>query len=270
MIRPRTPRRRHRPGPLLVTPALALAAVGVLAASHVLGVSDAASALTAAVADSGRAPGTTGTAPADRAAARVGALFGGEIGPGHHFCSASVLRSPTRDLVLTAAHCVAGPDGLSFVPGYRDGAVPYGVWQVTAVFAPDAWTKDRDPDADYAILRVAPGGGRDVEDVVGGNALGLDDVFTSEVRLYGYPARTETPLLCTDTVTRQSATQRRIDCPGYPGGTSGGPWISTRTGEVIGVIGGHQEGGDTEDISYSAYFDHTMTTLYRQAIAAAP
>ncbi|GAA1101082.1 serine protease [Kitasatospora arboriphila] len=270
MSSPRTSRPRLRS--LLATPAAALATAGLLAAAHVLGSSPAtASPAATAVLDAAPVLGTTATAPADPSAARVGALFSGTVGPGHHFCSASVLQSPTRDLVLTAAHCVGSTDGLSFVPAYRDGSTPYGSWKVAAIYAPDAWTQDRDEDADYAILRVAPASdGHRIEDVVGGNALGLDDTFTSQVRLYGYPARTEAPLLCTDTTTRQSTTQRRIDCPGYPGGTSGGPWISTRTGEVVGVIGGYQEGGDTDDTSYSSYFDHTMTTLYRQAVTAAP
>ncbi|MFJ6773927.1 serine protease, partial [Kitasatospora sp. NPDC091257] len=60
-----------------------------------------------------------------------------------------------------------------------------------------------------------------------------------------------------------------VHCPAYPSGTSGGPWINTATGDVIGAIGGYQQGGDTDDISYSAYFDHTIADLYAQAEAAA-
>ncbi|WP_405011581.1 trypsin-like serine peptidase [Kitasatospora sp. NBC_01539] len=210
--------------------------------------------------------GTTAVAPADGSAARVGALFTGGVGPGRHFCSASVLQSPTRDLVVTAAHCVGTTDGLLFVPGYRDGTAPYGSWKVTRIFTTAGWSAARDPDEDFAVLRIAPNGGHRIEDVVGGNALGLDDTLTRTVRLYGYPSGSEAPLLCTNAVTAYSATQRRIECPGYPGGTSGGPWISTRTGEVIGVIGGYQEGGDTPDVSYTACFGAALAGLYRQAV----
>ncbi len=66
----------------------------------------------------------------------VGALFTTTgTGLGKHFCTASVVDSPHRDLALTAAHCVTGmaPARVAFVPGYRDGKAPYGIWAVTRV-----------------------------------------------------------------------------------------------------------------------------------------
>ncbi|MFD9126736.1 trypsin-like serine peptidase [Kitasatospora sp. NPDC059571] len=210
--------------------------------------------------------GRTATAPDDDGSAKVGVLFSGDTPAGNHFCSASVLTSATHNLLVTAAHCVGSADGLQFAPGYRDGHTPYGTWQVTRVYTASGWASDQDQDEDFAILQVASNSGHDIQDIVGGNALGLDDDFSDQVRLYGYPAGGEEPLLCTNSTTKQDTYQRRIDCPAYPGGTSGGPWISTRTGEVVGVIGGYQQGGDTPDTSYSSYFDHTMTALYRQAV----
>ncbi|MEV6973629.1 serine protease [Kitasatospora sp. NPDC093806] len=211
-------------------------------------------------------PGTTAVAPATPEAATVGALFTGAVQPGDHFCTASVLHSPTGNLLLTAAHCLDDPAGVTFAPGYRDGRAPYGTWRVTAVHTTAGWSRDGDQDEDFAILETAAdAAGRRIEDVVGGNTLGTDEPFGTPVRLYGYPAGREQPLLCTNTTGRQSAFQRVVDCPDYPGGTSGGPWISTTTGHVIGAIGGYQEGGDTPDISYSAYFDHTIAALYTEA-----
>ncbi|MFB7474734.1 trypsin-like serine peptidase [Kitasatospora sp. NPDC056184] len=215
-------------------------------------------------------PGTTATAPATPEAATVGALFSGTVGAGTHFCTASVLHSTTGNLLLTAAHCVEDPGGVTFAPGYRDGRAPYGTWRVTAVHTTAGWSHDGDQDEDFAILETAADtSGRRIEDVVGGNTLGADEPFGADVRLYGYPAAAERPLLCTNTTGRQSAFQRVIDCPGYPGGTSGGPWISTATGHVVGAIGGYQQGGDTDDTSYSAYFDHTVEDLCAEAVAAA-
>ncbi|MEU3573303.1 trypsin-like peptidase domain-containing protein, partial [Kitasatospora sp. NPDC036755] len=214
--------------------------------------------------------GTTDVAPAgDREAGTVGALFNGAVGAGGHFCTASVLHSPTGNLLLTAAHCLSSTDGVTFVPGYRDGSAPYGTWQVTAVHTTAGWSQKGDVDEDFAILETAPSGGRNVEDVVGGNRLGTDEPFDATVRLYGYPADSEAPVLCTNTTGQQSAYQRVVHCPAYPGGTSGGPWINTATGDVIGAIGGYQQGGDTDDISYSAYFDHTIAELCAQVGAAA-
>ncbi|MEU9127115.1 serine protease [Kitasatospora sp. NPDC048540] len=215
-----------------------------------------------------RGDGSTGTAEAGSEADRVGALFTGSITAGHHSCSASVIHSITKNLVLTAAHCVAGSDGLRFVPGYRDGKAPYGSWQVTKVFTTDGWSQDEDEDEDFAILQIAPQGGRQIEDVVGGNPLGLDAGATTKVRLYGYPDGGEEPLLCTNATEREDTHQRRVDCPSFPGGTSGGPWIDTASGQVIGVIGGYQQGGDTADTSYSATFGRTIGDLYTEAVKA--
>ncbi|MFE4972573.1 trypsin-like serine peptidase [Kitasatospora sp. NPDC056651] len=216
--------------------------------------------------------GTTGPAPlpaVDRESATVGALFGGSVAAGKHFCTASVLHSTGGNLLLTAAHCLSSTDGVTFAPGYRDGSAPYGTWQVTAIHTTPGWSQKGDVDEDFAILETAPSGGRNVEDVVGGNRLGAGEPFGATVRLYGYPADSEEPLLCTDTTGRQSGYQRVVQCPSYPSGTSGGPWIDTATGEVVGAIGGYEQGGDTDDTSYSAYFDHTIADLYTQVEASA-
>ncbi|MFI5532684.1 trypsin-like peptidase domain-containing protein [Kitasatospora sp. NPDC051853] len=204
--------------------------------------------------------GTTATAPPGPEADRVGVLSSG----GHHFCTASVIDSPGGTLALTAAHCLDTPEGVTFTPAYRNGTAPYGTWTVTAVHTTDAWQDSEDPDADFALLEIAPdpATGRTVQSVLGGTPVDFAAPLTATARLYGYPARTETPILCTNTTTAQSPTQRRIDCPSYPGGTSGGPFVDTTTGHLIGIIGGHQQGGDTEDTSYSPALGAALRTLY--------
>ncbi|MEV7025913.1 serine protease [Kitasatospora sp. NPDC093558] len=218
-----------------------------------------------------RAPnlGSTAAAPATSESSTVGALFTGSVAAGNHFCTASVVHSATGNLLLTAAHCLTSTDGVVFAPGYRDGTAPYGTWQVTAIHTTTGWSQKGDVDEDFAILETAPSNGRKVEDVVGANRLGTDEPFGATVRLYGYPADSDSPSLCTNTTDKQASYQRVISCPSYPAGTSGGPWINTATGDVVGTIGGYQQGGDTDDVSYSAYFDHTIATLYSQAEAAA-
>ncbi|MFD0570239.1 trypsin-like serine peptidase [Kitasatospora gansuensis] len=134
--------------------------------------------------------GTTATAPVTEESARVGALFSG----GDHFCSASVVDSPGGTLLLTAAHCLSSADGVTFVPGYRNGASPYGSWKVTAVHTTEAWQDDRDQDEDYALLETAPdAAGRTVQSVVGGTPIAYDASLTATARLYGYPSRTDAP-----------------------------------------------------------------------------
>ncbi|MET9613996.1 trypsin-like serine peptidase [Kitasatospora indigofera] len=303
----RTPRRRSL-RPALATACAALAVAAVLAGAHTLtsratadapaaGPADtsltasadpstalapaaapatpdpaaapAATATTAATPAAAVKRGSTTDAPADAESAKVGALFNGPVAAGRHFCTASVVHSPTKNLLLTAAHCLSSSGNVTFAPGYRDGTAPYGSWQVTAVHTTTGWDQHRDEDEDFAILEVAADQGRQIEDVVGAHPLGTGESFTAQVRLFGYPNAGETPLTCVNATSKEDTYQRAIDCPAYTGGTSGGPWISTATGAVIGLIGGHQEGGDTPDTSYSALFDHTITALYATAVAAA-
>ena len=51
-------------------------------------------------------------------------------------------------------------------------------------------------------------------------------------------------------------------------GTSGAPWVSGST--VIGVIGGFEGGGCTENLSYSAPFDEHTAQLLARAEAGGP
>ncbi|WP_329273634.1 trypsin-like serine peptidase [Streptomyces sp. NBC_01451] len=198
--------------------------------------------------------------------ARVGALFSGDL-EGGHFCTASVVRSGGRDLILTAAHCLSG-DGdtdVVFAPGYRNGRAPYGLWRVTRTYVPRAWSDRSDEDSDFAFAVVASKGGRDLEDAVGANVLVTGRATgVSDVVVTGYPNVLEAPLSCTNRPTGQSRTQQRIDCPGFTDGTSGSPWVD-REGEVVGVLGGFEQGGSTDDVSYSAVLGHAAALLYGEA-----
>ncbi|GAA3035015.1 trypsin-like peptidase domain-containing protein [Kitasatospora albolonga] len=211
-------------------------------------------------------------APAGGPADRIGTLFAG--GPdGARGCTASVVSSPGRSLLVTAAHCVASPlfgrqDDLAFAPGYRNGNLPHGSWPVERVTLAPAWSERADPEYDVAFLTVGEVGGRRIEDVLGGFRLGTDRGFGLAVTVTGYPVDAEEPITCSNRTGEQSPTQESFDCHGYTDGTSGSPWL-TEGGEVVGVVGGYQEGGATERTSYSITFDHRVTELYRQATGTA-
>ncbi|MFF3739913.1 trypsin-like serine peptidase [Streptomyces sp. NPDC002566] len=232
-------------------------------------------ATSASEAVAGDGPGPLGVTAAARATARtvrVGALFdrpGGDLAGGH-FCTASVVRSPHRDLVVTAAHCLAGRGALYFAPGYRDGKAPYGMWEVERVFLPAGWREgradDEDSDVAFAVL-AGQGDGQEVEDVVGGNRFVTGSVTgAGVVTVTGYPDAAEAPLTCSNRPVARSATQQRIDCPDFTGGTSGSPWVNG-SGDVVGVLGGHEQGGATADVSYSVVLGGGAGALYREAAA---
>lgn len=215
----------------------------------------AAAAAPAATAAPAAAVPVAPAAPAETAASAVGALFAN----GSHFCSASVVHSAAGDLVLTAAHCVK--DGMSFAPGYHDGVAPFGMWTVASTTVAEGWTTSADPDLDFAFLTVhQAGNSASVESLTGANVLGTNRGFTHRITLTGYPDTSDSPVVCEGDTTQSGTYQQRVACPGFPDGTSGGPWVTG--GAVVGVIGGFELGGDTPDVSYSAYFDDDIAKLY--------
>ncbi len=208
----------------------------------------------------------------------VGALFvTGANGARTHFCTASVVHSPSRDMVITAAHCLASyaasPQQVTFAPGYHDGTAPYGVWTVSRVIVDNAWASAGDPDDDVAFLIVEDHAGSKIEDVTGGEQLGARQQPAGVVRVIGYPNSQQRPVTCQNKATNFSARQLEFDCGGFADGTSGGPFLTdvspaTGNGVVVGVIGGYESGGYTPAISYSPTFGPNITALYKSAVAA--
>jgi V8-like Glu-specific endopeptidase len=225
-------------------------------------------------------PRMTPSAPlngtASPAVPAVGALFlAGSGGSSTHFCTASVVHSPHRNMVITAAHCLAStaanPGQVSFVPGYHDGKAPYGVWITARVIVDSAWATAADPDDDVAFLIVTGSSGK-IEDVTGAEQLGIGQP-AGVVRVIGYPDARSQPVACQNREIVFSARQLRFDCGGFTNGTSGGPFLAdvspaTGNGLVVGVIGGYEQGGYTPAVSYSAAFGANVAALYRSAVAA--
>ena len=228
--------------------------------------------LTGVGAPSASATPTAGTGPPF--AAQVGAIFfpsvlGSSLLLGlPHTCTGSVVDSPGRNLVLTAAHCIYGSGvGYDFVPGYHDGKAPYGIWSASRVYVDPAWSKGHDPAHDYAFLQVLPlsvrGVRTNVEDVVGGYALGGAPAAGTDVTVTGYLLGSkDEPLHCSVPVY-YTAGYPSFDCGGYGAGTSGGPWVSGST--VVGVIGGLHQGGCTDSTSYSAPFGADAVADWQRA-----
>jgi V8-like Glu-specific endopeptidase len=114
-----------------------------------------------------------------------------------------------------------------------------------------------------------------IQDVVGGDDLGLDPSYTDLTQVIGYPESTEEPVTCTNYTQEYSdpsltTPQLQFDCDNYPGGTSGGPFLqsvdsNTDLGTVVGVIGGFEAGGDSPNVSYSVYFTGWTGSLFAQA-----
>jgi V8-like Glu-specific endopeptidase len=258
------------PGALVVMAAAiaALSPAGLAAAS----ASDRDAAAASAVPVATSFAGTTA----------VGALFAVVKNGVRHFCTAAVVHSPHGNVVITAAHCLegrrVGPKGdVFFEPGYHNGTSPKGRWTVMAEFVDRSWQKDHDPNDDVAFLTVGRRAHR-VQAEVGSERLVIATKLPRTVQVIGYPDNSNTPIECTAPARPLHLAGYRqmvFDCGGYTDGTSGGPFLmdvskSTGAGEVIGVIGGYQEGGDLASISYSARLLQNVAALYRQAAAWRP
>jgi V8-like Glu-specific endopeptidase len=105
----------------------------------------------------------------------VGKLFFTIPGQGDFYCSAAVIRNR---VIATAAQCIHSGTGFyddfEFVPAYRDGTAPFGIWAWEYASVPSAWTssKGKLPNAaDYGLIeledRVFNGALRTIGDVVG-------------------------------------------------------------------------------------------------------
>src|SRR5690606_7604638 len=94
-----------------------------------------------------------------------------KVGTQTNVCTASLIR---KGIIVTAAHCLAPYGGGSFyknfrfVPGYKNGHAPYGVWWGTRAAVLDSWRKgtDRCSDAgvvctnDVGVIRLAAKNGK--------------------------------------------------------------------------------------------------------------
>lgn len=222
-------------------------------------------------------PSSTPTAGPDRdlpAYATVGALFR----PGStntHSCTASVIASATGDTVITAAHCVRGnAAGMSFVPDYRMGASRFGAWRVTGAYVPPGWQRDQDPQADYAVLTVAPhfedGHRVDLAAVTGSELLGQAPAVGSAVTVVAYNnGRNDVPVVCHTKVYVDHGFPT-FDCHGFIAGSSGSPWLSIGAhGQPVveGVIGGLHQGGCFEFRSHTSAFTTDVRILVHRAEA---
>lgn len=189
---------------------------------------------------------------------RIGALFPGDGSV--HTCSASVLDTPGGDLILTAAHCLAGEPDATFVPGLAEDGAQDGI-RVQTVYLDPRWVSGQDPRADFAVLRLD-------DDVLAGGrgvTVGAAPPPGTAVTVQGYAGGDGgTPIGCRAS-TALVVGFPELPCAGLVAGMSGAPWIVGST--VVGIVGGLDGGGCDDDLSYSPPFDAAITRLLTRAEA---
>lgn len=190
------------------------------------------------------------------------------------FCSGTAIDSPTRQLVLTAAHCLnSGPllrsrrtiwsRTMQFVPAYRNGIAPFGVFVARRgkVFVPKPFLKAANPDYDVGAFLTFPNAeGVNLADAVGGGvAIAVDRARAQQFQTFGYPAKTRSLQQCSSPYVGDDVLTYRfagpptiaIRCRWTPG-ASGGGWLIDEGTAIDGLTSyGHR--GDRRH-TFSPYF----------------
>jgi V8-like Glu-specific endopeptidase len=188
-------------------------------------------------------------------------------------CSGTAIDSPTRQLVLTAGHCIAsGPEGrhlnvpsslIEFVPALSGETAPFGIFVAAAgkVFAPTRWTRDGNPDYDMGAFLTEPNAeGVNVADAVGGGAKILMDRSRHQTfQTFGYPGERRYLQTCSSPYNGEDS--RTLTLPGPPTlgircrwaqGASGGGWL-IRNGTAIDGINTYLLAG-SRNVTFGPYF----------------
>jgi len=172
------------------------------------------------------------------------------------YCSGTAINSPTRQLVLTAGHCINSgredgkasvwSDYLQFVPAYSGGVAPFGsfVARRKAIYAPRQWTKQGNPDFDMGAFLTLPNSeGLNVADAVGGGATIVTDLTRHQTfQTFGYPGKTKRMQKCTSPYIGDDLLSNPFPGPPTLGirchwapGASGGGWLIGDGTQINGV-----------------------------------
>jgi len=215
-------------------------------------------------------------AQSEKPVSHIGKVFF-TMGKANYVCSGNAVSSPNGSTVATAGHCVnEGPGAYAtnfvFVPGYDNGAAPYGKWTAKALYAPTQWASNGDMTYDTGFAVVNPDSkGEKLTDVVGGSgtAFNLDHGMTYTA--YGYPQAAPfdgTSLWsCTGTATNDP-NNPKFDTQGIPcdmtGGSSGGPWfIGIGSDGLQNSINSYGYSGSA--VMYGPYWGSVIQDTYKRA-----
>jgi V8-like Glu-specific endopeptidase len=198
-------------------------------------------------------------------------------------CSGTSVNAPNFSVVFTAGHCVnsGGPSGrwLSlrwvFVPGYRYGQRPFGVFPAKWIDTTRQWRRTGSENFDVGAAVVTRNGrGELLGKAVGGDGIAWGLKTRQVFDVHGYPAElpfdgetqrlcSQTPFLGHDTLSFLSPgpLNLAVDCD-VTGGASGGGW-TIRDGILNSVT--NYGYGDDPDTDFGAYFGDEVAKLFHRA-----
>ena len=208
----------------------------------------------------------------------IGVLFFSQRGVDRR-CSAAVVG---KNALWTAGHCVhdssGEPEGWSenlvFIPAYKDGETPYGIWTSNDIATKSAWYSSGDLRYDMGGVFLNPNASfQSIQEVVGtlGFAYNLNPI--QHWFNFGYPSLSpfdgKTMQICSgsfayEDISKQNPSPIAMGCD-MKGGSSGGAWIINFNGSTSGnYINGNNSfrtNNRPEEI-YSPYFGDAAKDLF--------
>ena len=202
---------------------------------------------------------------------------------GYGRCSGTAVRSRNRSVVITAAHCLNGGGARGrwfggksvFVPAYRYGQRPFGVFPARWIDTTEQWRANGSENFDVGAMVVGRNeAGMRLVDAVGGAGIAWNLKAGQTFDVHGYPAEApfngETQRVCparpflghdANSFLFAGPLNLAVAC-GLTGGASGGGWtIEGGTLNSITNYGYFDKGSPV----YGAYFGKEVARLYGRA-----
>lgn len=213
----------------------------------------------------------------------VGKLFFTQNG-GNYVCSAASVASTLEyQAVWTAGHCVSDGAGtwstnVAFVPSYRNGVAPYGIFPASVLWSTTAWHQDGDITRDLGAFPVGTNAaGQTLQSRVGSLGFAWNFPRTSHWSDFGYPQAAPFNgawmVVCQAshayddiTIPGTGPDPMAIGCD-MTGGSSGGPFI--RNFKSGNFINGHNSYKYVNPALPLAMFTPYFDTLANQLRCAA-
>jgi V8-like Glu-specific endopeptidase len=198
-------------------------------------------------------------------------------------CSGTSVNAPNYSVVFTAAHCIhsGGPHGRwanfrwVFVPGYRYGQRPFGVFPAKWIDTTLQWRTNGSENFDVGAAVVGRNQrGQLLAKAVGGTGIAWGLKQKQVFDIHGYPAAPpfdgETQQICTQTpflghdprsFLMPGPLNLAVDC-NVTGGASGGGW--TIRGDILNSVTNYGYGDDVAT-DFGAYFGEEVGRLFHRA-----
>jgi V8-like Glu-specific endopeptidase len=211
-----------------------------------------------------------------------GKVFFTKPGQGNFVCSGTVVDGVNDSTVVTAGHCLndngVWATNFAFVPGYRDGQAPFGVWAASSLYAAQPWVSSENLRYDFGVAVIARNtGGVELEDAVGARGIAFNQPAQQFYRSHGYPAAfpfngsklwaCESDFGFFDHPWPNSGPATMAIGCNMTGGSSGGGWVIDDHNVVS--LNSYKYTLQTE-VMYGPHFGSTAKAVFDQASGAAP